>query len=81
TAGRRVSDFVWNTAGGPGSRINPNNPNLLERPVDVKFGPDGALYILDEGRMDIRDGRPHFDAASGQIFRLVPVSQTTMYHE
>src|SRR5581483_4497158 len=52
-----VEDFVANTAGGPASRIDPKNPNLLERPMDVKFGPDGSLFILDAGRMQVRDGR------------------------
>jgi glucose/arabinose dehydrogenase len=77
---RQVSDFVSNTKVGPGSLIDPRNANLLERPVDVKFGPDGALYILDTGRLEMRDGRPHYDIASGQIFRLVPAAEPTMYH-
>jgi sugar lactone lactonase YvrE len=47
----------------------------LERPVDVKFGPDGSLYILDMGRMEVKNGKEHVSAATGQIFRLVPVRQ------
>ena len=76
----RVEDFIRNTAGGPASRIDPKNLNLLERPVDVKFGPDGTLYILDAGRMQIRDGRPEYEPGTGQIFRLVPEAHPVMYH-
>jgi hypothetical protein len=45
----------------------------LERPVDVKFGPDGSLYILDMGRMEVKNGKERIFAATGQVFRLVPV--------
>ena len=75
---RRVDDFVRNTVGGPASRIDQKNPNLLERPIDVKFGPDGTLYILDAGRMQIRDGRETYEAGTGKIFRLVPVPGPVM---
>ncbi|HZL38604.1 MAG TPA: hypothetical protein VFC78_25070 [Tepidisphaeraceae bacterium] len=67
-----TADFVRNVHDLPGSSIG-HNPDLIERPFDVKFGPDGAMYILDEGRMQMKDGREHFDKGSGQIFRLVPV--------
>jgi len=77
---KKVEDFVSNTAGGPASRIDPKNLNLLERPVDVKFGPDGTLYILDAGRMQVRDGRDVYEPGTGQIFRLVPTSQPAMFH-
>ena len=77
----QVSDFIRNTAGGPRSRIDPDNLNLIERPVDVKFGPDHTLYILDAGHMQIRDGREQYDAGSGQIFRLVPQGKPVMYHD
>ena len=75
---RRVEDFIRNTAGGPASRIDEKNPNLLERPIDVKFGPDGSLYILDAGRMQIRDGRESYEAGTGKIFRLVPTPGPVM---
>ena len=68
---RQVTDFVRNTAGGPASRIDRKNPDLLERPVDVKFGPDGRMYILDGGRMQVRDGREQWEPGTGKIFRLV----------
>jgi hypothetical protein len=45
----------------------------------VKFGPDGAMYILDEGQMIMKHGRETFDSRrnNGQIFRLVPVQKPT----
>ena len=30
---------------------------MLERPIDVKIGPDGYLYVLDFGRMEVRNGQ------------------------
>ncbi len=51
----------------------------LERPFDVKFGPDGAMYIVDYGvaRVNlarIRDGQaPHeFPPRTGAIWRVTP---------
>ena len=76
-----VTDFLFNSARGPGSGIDPRNPNLIERPVDVKFGPDGSLYVLDGGRMEIHNGRPEWKAGTGKIFRVVPQPIPTMYHD
>jgi len=77
---QNVTDFVANTAGGPGSKIDSKNPNLLERPVDVKFGKDGFVYILDAGRMHMRDGRKEYEDGTGRIFILMPQTQPMMYH-
>jgi glucose/arabinose dehydrogenase len=49
-----------------------NRHDALERPVDLKLGPDGALYVLDMGRMEIKNGKEHVFAGTGQIFRLAP---------
>jgi glucose/arabinose dehydrogenase len=76
-----VTDFLFNTARGPGSLIDRKNPNLIERPVDVKFGPDGTLYILDGGRMEMHNGRPQWEAGTGKIFRVVPQPTPTMYRD
>jgi glucose/arabinose dehydrogenase len=66
-------DFIRNVGDLPGSKIDDRNRSLIERPVDVKFGPDGAMYILDEGKMEVRNGQERFQKGGGQIFRLVPV--------
>jgi hypothetical protein len=78
---QNVTDFVANTAGGPGSKIDPKNANLLERPVDVKFSPfDRNIYILDAGRMHISDGRKVYEDGTGKIFILTPQAAPIMYH-
>src|SRR5207247_2968106 len=50
------------------------------RPIDVKFGPDGALYIADwsnpiiqHGEVDFRDARR--DKEHGRIWRVVAKSE------
>jgi glucose/arabinose dehydrogenase len=70
----RVEDFVRNTRGVPAHQLDRRIARqALERPVDVKFGPDGSLYILDMGRMEVKNGKERIFAATGQVFRLVPV--------
>jgi glucose/arabinose dehydrogenase len=70
-------EFVRNVGDLPGSKINERNRSLIERPVDIKFGPDGVMYILDEGRMEMKNGKESFSPNTGQIFRLVPVAKPT----
>ncbi len=49
---KKVEPFLSNKALGPASAHN--KPGLgLERPFDVKFGPDGAMYIVDYGQHSI----------------------------
>ena len=70
-----VSDFVVNTRRMPASKLG-RGVVALERPIDVKFGPDGALYILDFGQMSVKGGEEKIVAGSGRIFMLVPVAAT-----
>lgn len=44
------------------------------RPVDVKAGPDGALYLADlyEPRINHVDPRDNWDRATGRIYRVRP---------
>ncbi len=71
-------DFVRNVGDLPGSKIDERNRSFIERPIDIKFGPDGAMYILDEGQMVMKHGREQFNSKfTGQIYRLVPVEKPT----
>lgn len=62
-ASRRVEDFITTT-------------HVAFRPVDIKMGPDGAIYIADfynpiinHGEVDFRD--PRRDTTHGRIWRIV----------
>lgn len=46
--------------------------NGLERPVDVRVGPDGLVYILDFGVFDTRKGKPQVTPKTGKVFRIEP---------
>jgi glucose/arabinose dehydrogenase len=67
---RQVREFVRNTRGEPASRSG--DAGALERPIDVKFGPDGAIYILDFGQMEMKNGREQVKAGTGRIYKLAP---------
>lgn len=71
---KQVWDFVKNTDGWPASRLG-SKVEALERPTDVKFGPDGAMYIVDMGRIDMVKGVERVREGTGKIFRLVAVEE------
>jgi len=58
----RAVPFIRNAKLGPASAQGAMGMGL-ERPFDVKFGPDGALYIADYGVAQINPAR----AAQGQV--------------
>ena len=74
-------DFVRNVGDLPGTKLDASNHSLIERPVDIKFGPDGAMYILDEGHMEMKHGHETFEPGTGQIFRLVPTATPTTHEK
>jgi glucose/arabinose dehydrogenase len=47
--------------------------NGFERPVDVRFGPDGLLYVLDFGAFVTTSGTPKAFPKTGKLFRIEPV--------
>jgi glucose/arabinose dehydrogenase len=71
---RQVRDFVRNTRGIPAS-MQGRTVLALERPIDVKFAPDGSMYIVDMGRIEIRGGRESIPTRAGRIFRLIPLAE------
>jgi len=77
--GNRVCRFVLSEDGaGYSSREQPElikTPHVAFRPIDVKMGPDGAIYIADwynpiiqHGEVDFRD--PRRDHTRGRIWRV-----------
>lgn len=44
--------------------------NGFERPVDVRIGPDGAIYVLDYGAFVTTGGEPKAMPKSGKLFRV-----------
>lgn len=66
---KRVTDFVVNTRRKPASQMGGKDWEL-ERPIDVKFGPDGAVYIVDYGQMEMKDGREQINSKTGRVYRL-----------
>lgn len=72
---KQYADFIYNTAQMPAS-ASTKSKLALERPVDVKFGPDGALYIVDMGQIDYRKGRPTIRKGTGKVLRMVPMTSS-----
>lgn len=69
--GRRlVRDFIYNIAPRRG-----DGPQMLNRPIDVAFAPDGSMYLLDMGQMRLRDGSERFKPGTGRLYRLGPAEQ------
>ncbi len=69
--------FISNILPGPGSMIGPPGGSLgeaLERPFDVQFGPDGAMYIVDFGQVLVNLAKPpppyEFPKNTGMIWKV-----------
>jgi glucose/arabinose dehydrogenase len=71
---KQVSDFIVNTQRVPASKLG-KGALALERPIDVKIGPDGAIYILDYGKMIMKNGQEHVIAGTGKIFKLMRIEE------
>jgi glucose/arabinose dehydrogenase len=72
----RSEVLVQNSSNGPASRAGALGRGL-ERPVDVKVGPDGALYVVDYGVISIKIDRMTGLSATvrdgtGMIWRVSP---------
>lgn len=62
-----VEEIIFNTV-SPGEA----GDVALDRPIDVTFGPDGALYVLDAGEMRMRNGIERYHRGTGKLYRLAP---------
>lgn len=47
----------------------------LERPIDVKIGPDGLIYVLDFGVYDASGDNPKMFPRTGRVFRVEPIGR------
>jgi glucose/arabinose dehydrogenase len=66
---REVKDFAVNKIAGPASKL----PHAgLERPSHCAFGPDGALYVVDWGEIEIapEKGGIRMQAGTGTLWRI-----------
>lgn len=71
----KVEEFIHNTQLLPGSKTGQAG-RALERPIDVKLGPDGALYVLDFGEVEYKaSGREKVSSGTGRILKLIPTPQ------
>ena len=55
----------------PASRLDLTDG--LERPVDVKVGPDGLVYILDFGVFEPTKEAAEVLPKTGKVFRIEPL--------
>ena len=66
-----VEDFAVNRSGLPGSLSDRGG---LERPIQARFGPDGSLYIVDFGVLELGKDGWVGEAGTGTIWRVKRVS-------
>jgi glucose/arabinose dehydrogenase len=62
----RVSTFAINRSGYPASYTDGGG---LERPIDVVFGPDGNMYVVDFG-MSVPNGMGNYAPNTGVIWKI-----------
>ncbi len=74
----QVEPFVFNAQPGPASEQEALGAGI-ERPFDVKFGPDGAMYVVDYGVARVNQARTaegqvpyEFPPETGAIWRITP---------
>jgi glucose/arabinose dehydrogenase len=65
--------FVSNATFKPASRSNKEVG--LERPIDVKFGPDGAMYIVDFGVLQITEQSIKPVPQTGAVWKVTAVQK------
>lgn len=81
TGEHTLRPFVQNEQVGPGSTQGTPGQGI-ERPYDVKFGPDDAMYIVDFGSLrvnlnNIAKGKfpVQFDKGTGMLWRVRKISE------
>jgi glucose/arabinose dehydrogenase len=67
----KVEDFIHNVNFLPASKGG-RGTGAIERPIDVKIGPDGAMYVLDFGQVEYKtDGREKIARATGKLYKIM----------
>jgi glucose/arabinose dehydrogenase len=69
-----LAEFARNRSTGdatPSSTLDLRNG--FERPVDVRIGPDGKIYVLDYGVFDTTGPKPRVMPKTGKVFVIEPV--------
>ncbi|HWI64984.1 MAG TPA: PQQ-dependent sugar dehydrogenase [Symbiobacteriaceae bacterium] len=64
---RKTEVFARNTEQGPASLTGGGG---FERPAVARFGPDGALYVLDWGHLSVTRKGPYHVPYSGVLWRI-----------
>jgi glucose/arabinose dehydrogenase len=73
----KSSVFLRNRGDGPSQPASTLDlENGLERPVDVRIGPDGYVYVLDFGVWVPTPTDARIFPKTGKVFRVVPVNAT-----
>lgn len=68
-ANRRIVDFAVNKIAGPASKLPHEG---FERPSHCQFGPDGMLYVVDWGEVEIapEEGGIRMQKGTGTLWRI-----------
>jgi glucose/arabinose dehydrogenase len=61
--------FAVNKSGKPAS-ATPKEPGGLERPIQLEFAPDGSLYLVDFGIIDVDENGLKAVPGSGVLWRI-----------
>lgn len=73
STGRRTV-FARNRGTGPADAASHiDRPDGFERPVDVKIGPDGLVYVVDFGAFESTEKSGKVFPKTGRVFRIEPV--------
>lgn len=67
-ASGKVQPFAVNRRPGPASLYE--DVRGFERPVSVRFGPDGAMYVLDWGHLSVTKKGPYHVPYGGVLWRI-----------
>ena len=74
--GRRTPFARNRGSGNPEPASHLNVKDGFERPVDVKVGPDGLVYVLDFGAFESTADSAKVFPKTGKVFRIEPAADT-----